>query len=294
MKFSYDVLYSFYQVVRQGGVRKAAKILNMTGAGVSRQISQLEARLGLKLLKMNKGGIKVTNEGKIFFDTLKKCFPAFNVLESYFDHEEGELSGLITISTWHGIGLHGITKYIHHFLKEHKNLSIKINLDNLAHSFEDYYSDVVIGLKIEKRPDLIQKKVFDAEFAAYASEGYLSEYGVPKNFSDLDSHRLISASDGLEGTFHESEWHLIEGTNKTRKPYYVIPSSTAIAEAIKQDMGIGTLPTYFKAEEKGFIRLFPDFQPVKLEFFYIYPNYLDKVPKIVKLAEFLSNKLLKI
>lgn len=76
------VLRYFLTVVREGGINRAAEVLHITQPTLSRQLSQLEEEVGVKLFHRGARRITLTNEGillryvKPHFDTirsLKKC-----------------------------------------------------------------------------------------------------------------------------------------------------------------------------------------------------------------------------
>ncbi|MBT5665847.1 MAG: LysR family transcriptional regulator, partial [Rhodospirillaceae bacterium] len=58
----------FVEVVRQGGFSAAARTLNRTPSAVSKQISRLEDRLGVRLLNRTTRQLNMTEEGEAYFD----------------------------------------------------------------------------------------------------------------------------------------------------------------------------------------------------------------------------------
>ncbi len=42
------------------------------------------------------------------------------------------------------------------------------------------------------QPDLIQRKLFQIKFHAFASSDYLKRHGSPKNATELDGHRILA------------------------------------------------------------------------------------------------------
>ena len=57
-------------------VTKAARRLHVAQPALSRQIQDLEAELGLKLLERSTRGIKLTEAGKFFAGEAEPCLPA--------------------------------------------------------------------------------------------------------------------------------------------------------------------------------------------------------------------------
>ncbi len=58
-------LRAFAEVIRQGGFTQAARVLHASQSAVSKQVAQLEQRLGLPLLERNGPHIRLTDAGQV-------------------------------------------------------------------------------------------------------------------------------------------------------------------------------------------------------------------------------------
>ena len=65
-------------VVDGGSFVKAAELIGITDSGVSRAIGRLEARLGVRLLDRTTRSVKLTDEGRRFYEEVK---PNLNAIE---------------------------------------------------------------------------------------------------------------------------------------------------------------------------------------------------------------------
>ena len=63
---------AFVGTVEEGSVSKAAKKLGVTQSGLTHLVSSLEEELGFSLMTRNKGGIKLSEEGKRLFPLVKE------------------------------------------------------------------------------------------------------------------------------------------------------------------------------------------------------------------------------
>lgn len=80
--YSLNSLVVFYEVVKTHSFSKAADLLFMTQPGVSNHVAQLEAQTGARLLIREKGGFKLTKEGKVIFKYAQKIEAAARGLEN--------------------------------------------------------------------------------------------------------------------------------------------------------------------------------------------------------------------
>jgi DNA-binding transcriptional LysR family regulator len=99
--FSYSLnsLLVFYEVVKAGSFSKAADILLMTQPGISNHVSQLEAQVGRRLLRREKGNFVLTKEGKLIFRYAEKIENAARGLENTIGTMKKEEKPFLKIGT---------------------------------------------------------------------------------------------------------------------------------------------------------------------------------------------------
>jgi DNA-binding transcriptional LysR family regulator len=99
--FSYSLnsLLVFYEVVKAGSFSKAADILLMTQPGISNHVSQLEAQVGRRLLRREKGDFVLTKEGKLIFRYAEKIENAARGLENTIGTMKKEEKPFLKIGT---------------------------------------------------------------------------------------------------------------------------------------------------------------------------------------------------
>lgn len=291
MTLSLDHLKAFYYSIKYGTLKKASTHMGISLSAVSNQIILLEKELSLKLMIRNKGGVKLTSEGQTLLNMIQNTIPALEIIPDFFQ-QETELKGDIKLETWPGVASFAISNYIKNFVETYKDVRVIVKCQNSDAADEEWLSDVSIRPYVEHRTDLIQTKIFSVKFNAYSSKEYLELYGHPSEYKDLDHHRLIGAYDPTDIHFSaETDWHLTIGSEIARKPCYVVNSSFGILHAIKNGLGIGTLPTYYKPESYGLIELFSEVNAPIIDFYYIYPTYLEKIKRIKALEKYLVETL---
>lgn len=291
MNISLDHLKAFYYSVKYGTMKNAANHMMISLSTISNQVLLLEKSLSLKLMVRNKGGITLTPDGQALFNLIQDTIPALDTIPDFFQQREG-LIGDIHLETWPGIASFAISNHIKNFVDLYKDIRIIIKCRSSDTYDEEWFSDVSIRPYVRNRPDLIQTKIFNLKFNAYSSKEYLDTHGYPKTYQDLNHHRLISTYDPKDPNFKpETDWHLTIDTKKPRKPSYVLNSSLGILHALKNGLGIGTLPTYYKPESYGLVELFPQINPPIIDFYYIYPSYLEKIKRIKALEAYLVETL---
>ena len=296
MDYSLDRLKVFNSVVKEKSFKSAAEKLGLQPSTVSHTISNLEKEFGFLLMKRGKGGIALSAEGKRLYDFMADIFSTLDTLEEYLT-SANLVKGELNIATWYGLGNYLIINYVIKFIEKYPDTKINIIGNNgFGTDFDSYGADVCVLPYFEDREDLVQVKIYSTSFCAYASKGYIEKYGMPEKFSDLDNHRLLSASKDASGPFKIMDWHLIKGreNDNPREPFLIVNSSTGLAKYCLNDMGIVTLPPYYANSFEGdLVKLFPDYNPSEIDFYYIYPKYAKHLKKITAFADFLSKDMPK-
>lgn len=92
------LLRVFRAVVACGGVSAAELELNIGRSTISRHLTDLELRLGVKLCDRGPGGFALTSEGEQILDASSRLLAAINSFQASVDEVHKRLSGQISIA----------------------------------------------------------------------------------------------------------------------------------------------------------------------------------------------------
>lgn len=91
------VLKYFLIVAREENITKAASLLHLTQPTLSRQLMQLENKLGIKLFQRSKHSIILTEEGLRLKRRAQELVALAEKTKAEFSHKEDEMTGEIAI-----------------------------------------------------------------------------------------------------------------------------------------------------------------------------------------------------
>lgn len=89
-------------VVEGGSFVKAAEISGITDSGISRAVSRLEKRLGVRLLDRTTRSVTLTDEGRRFYEEVK---PHLSAIEDAAASLQGQSRRCAAASKWTSIPL---------------------------------------------------------------------------------------------------------------------------------------------------------------------------------------------
>ena len=92
------LLSVFMTVVETGGFAPAQVALNLGQSTVSRHIGDLEKRLGVRLCQRGRVGFRLTDKGRIVYESCQTLFNALEVFRSEIGALHGELVGELSIA----------------------------------------------------------------------------------------------------------------------------------------------------------------------------------------------------
>ena len=85
----------FCLLIKQGSLVATARELNLTPPAVSRRLTQMEERLGVRLLNRTTRRISLTNEGEIYFENASRILKEIEEMEQQVARSRTTPKGLL-------------------------------------------------------------------------------------------------------------------------------------------------------------------------------------------------------
>lgn len=97
-KADLHLLHVFITVVDAKGYSAAQAELNVAPSTISRQISDLEIRLGMTLCQRGRSGFRLTEEGTLVYRATQRLFGAVRAFGETIDASRGKLTGTLSVA----------------------------------------------------------------------------------------------------------------------------------------------------------------------------------------------------
>lgn len=147
INLSLDLLKVFYMVATTGNLTKAASMLYISQPAVSQSIKKLEEELGGALFFRNNKGIKLTEEGKMFYNYIKDAFLLIDKAHASFLSYKNIEQGCINIGISTVLAKLILAEHLQKFHDIYPNIKINIYNDltsNLVNKLNNGILDLVI------------------------------------------------------------------------------------------------------------------------------------------------------
>jgi DNA-binding transcriptional LysR family regulator len=181
----------FCLAAEAGGFTTAAHNAGVTPAAVSRSISRLEQRLGVRLFVRSTRSTRLTEAGKAYFE---QCRTALNLLveaERAITGAQVQPSGTLRISVPTTYGHHRLLPLLPLFRAQYPLIKLNIHISNRNIDFHEENFDVAIRFRPQPDSTMIARHLEDATLAVVASPAYLARAGIPRDLADLEQHECI-------------------------------------------------------------------------------------------------------
>jgi DNA-binding transcriptional LysR family regulator len=288
----WDKLKAFYHVAKLKHMGKASEKLYRSQSAISRQILQLEDRLGKPLFIRTKRGLILTEAGAILYKTAEQVFDATEKAKAQIIELSEEPAGEIKVATITSLASAWLPRYIPDFLNKYPHVTVTIIGSDQDLDLRSREADVAIRMHLADQPNLIQEYLTSFHLGLYASQEYLDKFGSPKIINDLDHHRLLSFGNYQVESYGSVNWHLdITSTPQKISPYLSVNSSQGLHLMAENGMGIASLSHEYARRNTKLIRILPNVDGPTIKIYYTYPSRLTNIKRIKTLGEFLKNRL---
>lgn len=228
----------FVEVVKANSFRRAAEAAGVPASTLSRRISALEKRIGLKLLNRTTRRIEMTEAGATYYQRCKSI-----VDEARVAHEElGDLvahpSGTLRVSLPVDFATVYLSPLLPEFAELYPGIDFELDLTPRRVDLMTEPFDLAIRVGQPENPNLIARVIARTTARLYAAPDYLARRGAPAHPADLAHHECLSLRKGVRWSMlRDTETHEFEPSGR-----FHVNSISMMRRLAVQGLGITFLP----------------------------------------------------
>ncbi|CAG1018145.1 HTH-type transcriptional regulator PgrR [Burkholderiaceae bacterium] len=173
------------------GFTAAAAAAGLTPPAVSRSVSRLEERLGVKLFTRTTRQVRLTDSGRAYFQQCRQALNQLVEAEREVTGRQAVPSGTLRISLPTSYGHCRVLPLLAQFHARHPDVKVEVQLSN--HNVDFAADGFDLAVRGREPPDsgLVARRLEDAPLVVVAAPAYLKRRGVPKSIDDLAGHDCI-------------------------------------------------------------------------------------------------------
>lgn len=230
----------FVAVAEEASFAAGARRLGMSPPAVTRSISALEDRLGVKLLNRTTRHVRVTDAGSRYLDDCRRIIQETDEADEAAAGINAEPRGHLAVTAPVMFGRLFVIPGIVDYLQRYPDMGVSaVFLDRVVNLLEEGFD---VGIRIGELPDSSMRaiRVGHVRRVLCASPSYLAEHGLPLNPAELIHHNIVAAS----GVTPVMDWKFAREVTVRIKPRLTVTSNDATIEAVLKGMGITRLLSY--------------------------------------------------
>jgi DNA-binding transcriptional LysR family regulator len=290
----FRTMESFVRVARSGSFTTASRQLGLSRAVISRQVADLEARLGIQLLNRSTRFVGLTAEGAIYLDYCERILGDMEAADCIVAANGKAPVGTVKVLAPKSFGSVILADALTEFIKSNPHVRVSLILNDFTFRPYDFVEggfDLGIRNASIRDSSLLSRRIGTLEWVLCASPDYLAREGAPKRLAELTQRACLAhinlAPDDRVWHFRSagaSEAIRIDGP-------FLSNSALALRKAALAGIGVALLPRYCIGEDlaSGALRhILPLWKVPRRPIMALYPRSSHVPPKVRVLVDYLA------
>ncbi len=182
------------RVVDRGSFAAAAVDFGLSPSAVSKLVTRLESRLGVRLLNRTTRRLALTAEGEVFLDRSRKILEAIEAAESEIASSHRAAQGLLRVHAFPTFAVDHLSAVLPDFLARYPRITFEFLVTNRVIDLVDDNIDVALRVGSLGELTFVARKIADLTQVVCASPTYLARHGTPTHPRDLARHACLTLS----------------------------------------------------------------------------------------------------
>lgn len=196
VSFDWNRARAFLVTAEEGSLSAAARALGLAQPTLGRQVEALQEELGVTLFERAGRGMQLTPAGHAMIEHARAMGEAAGRLSNVAFGQNDTMEGPVTISASDAHAGLLLPPILDRLAEAEPRITVNVTVSNSAADLLRREADIAIRNFRPEEPDLIARKIRDAEARMFASPDYLASLGPIRTKDDFANARLI----GLDRT----------------------------------------------------------------------------------------------
>ncbi len=287
-------LATFARVAETGSFSAAARERGATQSAISRQITGLEAELGVRLFQRTTRRVALTEDGQEALQHARLVLEAVAATRDAAARRRGEAAGLVRLAAPVLLG-NLIATRMPELLARHPALSVHLVIGRTAHDLVEEGLDLWLRLGESTHATEVTRTLGRVERLVLAAPSYLAARGRPVHPRDLTEHDCVA----LPVPGADRIWRFTgPGGEEVAVPVggrFSADSGEAVLRATLAGVGIalaGEVAVRADVAAGRLVPLLAGFAPEPLAVTLVYPSRRNLAPRVRAVIDFLAHDIL--
>lgn len=266
--FDWDDLRHFLAVLRCGSTSAAAKALKVNQTTVARRVSNLEKQLGVQLFERRTDGYRATEPGLALLARVERIETETKAIADSAATWQRDARGTIRLTTTESLATDIVAPLLAALREQYPALTVELIADDARLDILNGEADVAIRVgATAEEASLVRRRLPNSAWAVFCSRDYAAKNGVPREVSQLNSHRIIGPAGKLMKTASLTWLTEVAPRAEIAVRCNSVPNLIA---AVRAGLGVAPLPCLAATDGSGLVRCLPPEHDLISEIWLIY------------------------
>ena len=292
---SFDGIDIFVQVAQSKSFTDAARQLGLSASGVSRAISRLEDRIGVRLVNRTTRRLSLTAEGSTYFQHCRRILADLKDAEADISEAGNVPRGPLRLQVPRGFGNSVVIPLLTDFISRYPDVTVDISVYDGAVNPVEEGVDASFVLGEPLSGSFVARRLCSIGYAICASPDYLEKHGEPAEPDDLTNHRCLNYVHPRTG--RRRDWVLSDEGREFIVPVTSILHANdiqAVHRAAVSGAGLAYLMDFLCADDVASGRLkivMPNFVRRGVPVYVCHAQNQHRLPRVAAFVDFLRKAL---
>jgi DNA-binding transcriptional LysR family regulator len=288
---SSDDLDVFIRVVDSGSFAGAAAGTGLTPSGMSRAVSRLEDKLGVRVLQRTTRRLMLTPEGETLLARGRDILAALEAAGEEASAGRARPRGLVRINVGTAFAKHRLAPKLTLFSELHPEISLQLIINDRRVEVTADELDIAVRTGPLGDSAVVARRIGGMKRVICASPAYVAKHGRPEHPDDLARHNCLL----LTGFARLAEWPMRVGTREVRlqvRGSITCDSAELLLDMALAGVGVARFGDFLAEEALADGRLVPlleafhiaEPQPISA----LMPPGREKIPRVRAVTDFLA------
>ncbi len=282
----------FSKVAQLQSFTKAAESLELEKSTVSTKISQLETRLGIRLLQRTTRSVSLTEAGSEYLSYCEQALTALQMGDDFISGLSQTPTGHLRVSVPQNMVEFIMCTVITPFLQRYPKINLEmVESNQRVNLIKDNY-DIAIRSSAQDIQDssLIYRKIHHSEWVLAASPRHIETFGLATNPQELTTQPSIGIVNENANTQHKDHFYW-QSQKVILKHRFAINNMINVIQAVKNGLGYAMIPKNMIKEELAQQQLIEISSDVDIKPTTLYLVYPSRSGQPAKLKAFIDAML---
>jgi DNA-binding transcriptional LysR family regulator len=237
-------MMTFAKVVETRSFSAAAHALNTSKSLVSKQVSGLEAALGVRLLNRTTRRMSLTEIGAAYYEHCARIAQEIDAAAQTVTQLQMEPRGVLRVTAPVIFSSMHLAPALQSFLERHEQVQVELDASDRVVDLVEEAVDLAIRITDQPTPTMVARRIAPVRWVTCASPAYLKRHGMPQTPQDPQHHQCLLYQ-GIPAL--HNGWRYRVGSRETTlhvSGRCRVNNSEVLLQLALAGMGIVMYPTY--------------------------------------------------